>query len=198
MHSLLARLNHNTSGATVVSSFALSCDCVISSPGLVRLLSEPLLIPPGCQQILMRRLESELFFFQSMRGEEGAVRARGQQGSRVACATFPAGHQEVLTMSVPLKLQPWVCTVCPFQSTDFFLSLPSSTNTNRNEPPPWKCCLCICVLTILLQENVKNSRVLSKFCPTAQGSMDEEPDDYWRRPQVQANLRSGHLLSGDP
>lgn len=32
----------------------------------------------------------------------------------------------------------------------------------------------------------------------AQGSVDEEPDDHWRRPQVQANLCAGHLFSGNP
>lgn len=39
---------------------------------------------------------------------------------------------------------------------------------------------------------------INRFCSTAQGRMDEEPDDYWRRPQVQAALRPGYLLSGDP
>ena len=32
----------------------------------------------------------------------------------------------------------------------------------------------------------------------AQDRMDEKPDDYRRRPQVQADLRPGHLFSGDP
>lgn len=40
-------------------------------------------------------------------------------------------------------------------------------------------------------------RVFLSFS-TAQGSVDEEPDDYRRRPQVQADLRPGNLFSGDP
>lgn len=36
------------------------------------------------------------------------------------------------------------------------------------------------------------------FFSAAQDSMDEESDDYWRRSQVQADLRPGYLLSGNP
>lgn len=36
------------------------------------------------------------------------------------------------------------------------------------------------------------------FFSTAQGPVDEKPDDHRRRPQVQADLRPGNLLTGDP
>jgi len=52
-------------------------------------------------------------------GGEEAIRATGQRESRVRCVTFPVGPQEVLTMSVPLKLPNRLCAVCPLPSKGF-------------------------------------------------------------------------------
>lgn len=53
-------------------------------------------------------------------GGEDTIRVAGQQGSRVRCVTFPMGPQEVLTMSVPLKLPNRLCAVCLLPSKGFF------------------------------------------------------------------------------
>lgn len=122
---------------------------------------------------------------------EVATRVKGQHESGALGTAFSEGApQEVLTLSALLKFPQWGEVDCVFIYIKVFFS-PSSCqaapNPNRNTSTAFrgpflhpKIALFIFPLT------------------TAQGSVDEEPDDYWRRPQVQADLRSGYLLPGDP
>lgn len=117
------------------------------------------------------------------------MRVKGHHGSRAAGTTFSErGPSEVLTLSALLKFPHWgESTVCSFQSK-FFPLRPAKWYQTQIEIPP------------LLSKAILSFEVDVWLFPptTAQGSVDEKPDDYWRGPQVQADLRSGHLLPGDP